>query len=104
MDFNESQAPRAGAPRISDSCRFWRHRARKTLTVLGFGDAGVLGCELLVHYGHSCLIPIDRTSGIKMLYVFVDIKIDSLHFVETLKHNFLDKEDFPEQPRLALFR
>ena len=45
-----------------------------------------------------------RTAGIKMLYVFVDIKIDSLHFVETLKHNFLDKEDFPEQPRLALFR
>ena len=39
-----------------------------------------------------------------MLYVFVDIKIDSLHFVETLKYNFFDKEDFPEQPRLALFR
>ena len=42
----------------------------------------------MVHYGHSCLIPVDRTQGIKMLYVFVDIKIDSLHFVETLKHNF----------------
>ena len=39
-----------------------------------------------------------------MLYVFVDIKIDSLHFVETLKYNFLDEEDFPEQPRIALFR
>jgi len=23
-----------------------------------------------------------------MLYVFVDIKIDSLHFVQTLQHNF----------------
>ena len=46
----------------------------------------------MVHYGHSCLIPIDRTEGIKMLYVFVDIKIDSLHFVETLKFNFLDTE------------
>jgi len=23
-----------------------------------------------------------------MLYVFVDIKIDSLHFIETLRHNF----------------
>jgi len=66
-------------------------------------SARALGCELMVHYGHSCLVPIDRTAGIKMLYVFVDIKIDSLHFVETLKHNFLDKEDFPEQPRLALF-
>ena len=44
----------------------------------------------MVHYGHSCLIPVDTTSGIKMLYVFVDIKLDSLHFVETLKAN-LDK-------------
>ncbi len=23
-----------------------------------------------------------------MLYVFVDIKIDTLHFLETIKHNF----------------
>lgn len=26
--------------------------------------------------------------GIKMLYVFVDIKIDASHFVDTVKHNF----------------
>lgn len=49
--------------------------------------ARALGCDLMVHYGHSCLIPIDATKGIRMLYVFVDIKIDSLHFVETIKHN-----------------
>ncbi len=54
-------------------------------------SARALGCQLLVHYGHSCLVPVDRTSGIKMLYVFVDIKIDSLHFVETAKLNFADK-------------
>lgn len=53
-------------------------------------SARALGCDLMVHYGHSCLIPVDTTSGIKMLYVFVDIKLDSLHFVETLKAN-LDK-------------
>nr|NVI71073.1 putative diphthamide biosynthesis protein 1 [Cucujiformia] len=47
-----------------------------------------LGVELLVHYGHSCLIPVDQTSGIKVLYVFVDIKIDPLHFIETIKLNF----------------
>ncbi|ESN99835.1 hypothetical protein HELRODRAFT_83835, partial [Helobdella robusta] len=47
-----------------------------------------LGAELLIHYGHSCLIPITQTQGIQMLYIFVDIKIDSLHFVETLKFNF----------------
>jgi len=33
-------------------------------------------------------VPIDRTAGINMLYVFVDIKIDSLHFIQSLQHNF----------------
>lgn len=47
-----------------------------------------LGVELLIHYGHSCLIPVDQTSGIKVLYIFVDIKIDPLHFIETIKFNF----------------
>lgn len=50
--------------------------------------AKALGVDLLVHYGHSCLIPIDQTSGIKVLYIFVDIKIDLLHFIETIKLNF----------------
>ena len=50
--------------------------------------AKALGADLLVHYGHSCLIPVDQTHDIKVLYVFVDIKIDSLHFVESVKLNF----------------
>lgn len=50
--------------------------------------ARALNVDLLVHYGHSCLVPIDRTAGINMLYVFVDIKIDSLHFIQSLQHNF----------------
>lgn len=50
--------------------------------------AKALGVDLLVHYGHSCLIPIDQTSGIKLLYIFVDIKIDILHFIDTIKLNF----------------
>ncbi|XP_035792588.1 2-(3-amino-3-carboxypropyl)histidine synthase subunit 1-like [Anopheles albimanus] len=50
--------------------------------------AKALGADLLVHYGHSCLVPIDQTTGIKVLYVFVDIKIDALHFVESVKRNF----------------
>lgn len=55
-----------------------------------------LGADLLIHYGHSCLIPIDQTNGIKVLYVFVDIKIDSLHFIESVKLNF------PATKKLAL--
>lgn len=50
--------------------------------------ARALGCDLLVHYGHSCLIPVDQTTGIRVLYVFVDIKIDSMHFIDSIKHNF----------------
>ncbi|XP_026465664.1 2-(3-amino-3-carboxypropyl)histidine synthase subunit 1 [Ctenocephalides felis] len=49
-----------------------------------------LKADLLVHYGHSCLIPIDQTRNIKVLYIFVDIKIDALHFTETVKLNFPD--------------
>lgn len=33
-------------------------------------------------------VPIDATEGIKMLYVFVNIKIDNGHFVDTIAHNF----------------
>ncbi|XP_077692724.1 2-(3-amino-3-carboxypropyl)histidine synthase subunit 1 isoform X1 [Eretmochelys imbricata] len=50
--------------------------------------ARALGADFLVHYGHSCLVPIDATQGVKMLYVFVDIKIDTSHFVETIHFNF----------------
>lgn len=58
--------------------------------------AKALGADLLVHYGHSCLIPVDQTAGIKVLYVFVDIKIDALHFIESVKLNF------PKERKLAL--
>ncbi|ELU35988.1 diphthamide synthesis protein [Rhizoctonia solani AG-1 IA] len=34
--------------------------------------AVALGCDMLVHYGHSCLVPIDTTT-IKTLYIFVEI-------------------------------
>lgn len=54
-----------------------------------------MGADLLVHYGHSCLIPIDQTNEIKVLYVFVDIKIDTMHFIESVKLNF------PSSKRLA---
>ena len=49
--------------------------------------ARALGCDMLVHYAHSCLIPVDVTK-IKTLYVFVDIRIDTSHLVATLERNF----------------
>ncbi|XP_057331542.1 2-(3-amino-3-carboxypropyl)histidine synthase subunit 1 [Microplitis mediator] len=47
--------------------------------------ARALNIHLLIHYGHSCLIPIDQTQGIKVLYIFVDIKIDTAHCIDCLK-------------------
>ena len=49
--------------------------------------ARALGCDLLVHYAHSCLIPVDVTK-IKTLYVFVDISIDVQHLLATIERNF----------------
>ena len=49
--------------------------------------ARALGCDFLVHYAHSCLIPMDVTK-IKTLYVFVDISIDTAHLLATLERNF----------------
>lgn len=49
------------------------------------------GCDFLIHYGHSCLVPVSVTK-IKALYVFVDIQVDLEHFVETMKLNFVDEK------------
>ncbi|XP_065872255.1 uncharacterized protein [Euphorbia lathyris] len=49
-------------------------------------SALALGADLLIHYGHSCLVPIDNTK-IPCLYVFVDIKINVERLVSTIKLN-----------------
>ncbi|CAG8555703.1 8744_t:CDS:10 [Funneliformis mosseae] len=46
-----------------------------------------LDCDFMVHYGHSCLVPVNVTT-IKTIYVFVDIGIDTEHFINTVKFNF----------------
>ena len=59
-------------------------------------SAAALGCDLLVHYGHSCLVPVDRMAT-DVLYVFVEIDIDVAHLIDTIALNFKD-----ETARLAL--
>ncbi|KAF9485398.1 Diphthamide synthesis [Pholiota conissans] len=54
--------------------------------------AVALGCDMLVHYGHSCLVPMDQTT-IKTLYVFVEIGIDSNHLAQTIRMNFPDDRE-----------
>lgn len=51
--------------------------------------ATALGADFLVHYGHSCLVPIDvSSSALKVLYVFVDIAFDPSHLVACIRDNF----------------
>ena len=54
-----------------------------------------LGAGLLVHYGHSCLVPVDVTR-IKVIYVFVEIHFDSEHLERCVI------EAFPPETKLAL--
>lgn len=49
--------------------------------------ARALNCDLLIHYAHSCLIPISKEK-IATLYIFVDISIDEPHLLATLTRNF----------------
>lgn len=50
-------------------------------------SCAALDCALLVHYGHSCLVPTTHTT-VPVLYVFVDILIDLEHFIQTVLLNF----------------
>ncbi len=61
--------------------------------------ARALGCDFLVHYGHSCLVPIDVTAradqlggALQVMYVFVDIDIDAEHLAESVKLTLPDRE------------
>ncbi|KAL5857243.1 hypothetical protein ACOSQ3_004701 [Xanthoceras sorbifolium] len=54
-------------------------------------SASALNADLLIHYGHSCLVPVDYTK-IPCLYVFVEIKIDVNRLIETLKLNIDDSK------------
>ncbi|KAF2724139.1 Diphthamide synthesis [Polychaeton citri CBS 116435] len=49
--------------------------------------ARALGCDILIHYAHSCLIPVNITK-IQTLYVFVDIGVDVEHLLATIDRNF----------------
>ena len=49
---------------------------------IGDLSAKELGCDFMVHYGHSCLIPVDVTSPLPVLYVFVEISFDMDHLVQ----------------------
>jgi 2-(3-amino-3-carboxypropyl)histidine synthase len=76
-------------------------KAIRSLSILGdvtYGacciddlSARALGCDLIVHYGHSCLVPLTSTV-IPCLYVFVEIRVDVQHMVDCVHMTFLQEE------------
>lgn len=50
-----------------------------------------LDCDFMIHYGHSCLVPVTKTS-VKTLYVFVEIVIDVDHVEALIKKYLVLKE------------
>jgi len=52
--------------------------------------AKALGAQLLVHYGHSCLVPIQH-SVLPCLYVFVELQVDVQHFVDCIVKSITTK-------------
>ncbi|KAM3245119.1 hypothetical protein ACQJBY_056441 [Aegilops geniculata] len=65
---------------------------------LGDRPAKALAADLLVHYGHSCLVPV-TSSLLPVLYVFVEIRVDALRLAAAVRGAFPDPD---AAPRLAL--
>jgi 2-(3-amino-3-carboxypropyl)histidine synthase len=53
-------------------------------------SAHAMGANLLIHYGHSCLVPLQH-SVIPCLYVFVELQIDVQHFVDCVIQTIPDR-------------
>ena len=54
--------------------------------------ARAMGVQLLVHYGHSCLVPIQHTV-VPCLYVFVEIQVDVPHLVACVEATVPARQD-----------
>ncbi|EAZ25068.1 hypothetical protein OsJ_08861 [Oryza sativa Japonica Group] len=60
--------------------------------------AKALAADVLVHYGHSCLVPV-TSSLLPVLYVFVEIRVDAQRLADAVRAAFPDPAD---APRLAI--
>lgn len=89
---NSSSAVNAGGSKNSDSTG-----GELTVSILGDVTYGAcciddltavsLDVDLLVHYGHSCLVPTTCTA-LPCLYVFVEIRVDAGHLVDCVRLTF----------------
>ncbi|XP_006649166.3 2-(3-amino-3-carboxypropyl)histidine synthase subunit 1 [Oryza brachyantha] len=60
--------------------------------------AKALAADVLVHYGHSCLVPV-TSSLLPVLYVFVEIHVDAQRLADAVRAAFPDPAD---APRMAI--
>lgn len=60
-----------------------------------------LDCDMLIHYGHSCLVPVTQTQ-IPCVYVFVEIEIDVEHICAHIRQNIAVFDDGSMRPKLAV--
>ncbi|XP_066322910.1 uncharacterized protein [Miscanthus floridulus] len=60
--------------------------------------ATALAADVLVHYGHSCLVPV-TSSLLPVLYVFVEIRVDAARLAAAVRNAFPDPA---AAPRLAI--
>ncbi|KAG6389685.1 hypothetical protein SASPL_151158 [Salvia splendens] len=94
------RSPAPGGPPhvLARHLRHPRHlRRRHPLLILGdvtYGaccvddlSARAVDVHLLVHFGHSCLVPIDSTT-VPVLYIFVEIAINTRKLLHELNFNF----------------
>eukprot|EP00968_Pinguiococcus_pyrenoidosus_P008370 scaffold596_cov236-Pinguiococcus_pyrenoidosus.AAC.26 len=82
---------------LSDILRAFGGEQLRQVSVLGdvtYGacciedlGAKALGVDFLIHYGHSCLVPMQDVA-VKTLYVFVEIKFDVKSAVGSLQQTF----------------
>eukprot|EP00871_Galdieria_phlegrea_P002005 jgi/Galph1/2805/GphlegSOOS_G1441.1 len=91
------QLPEGLAMYATTICNILRKYAGVQVAILGdvtYGaccvddyTASMLGCDFLIHYGHSCLVPVQECQ-IPVMYVFVSIYFQIGHFVDCLKKQF----------------
>jgi 2-(3-amino-3-carboxypropyl)histidine synthase len=55
-------------------------------------DDSSIKSDLLIHYGHSCLVPVTEMCT-RVLYIFVDIKIDMTHLQKIIEKEFKDEDE-----------
>jgi 2-(3-amino-3-carboxypropyl)histidine synthase len=58
--------------------------------------AAALDCPLLIHYGHSCLVPLTHTV-VPVLYVFVEVQFDAAHAADCLVATALQQQQEQQQ-------